>query len=68
MKNMRRVLIFDFDGVIVDSFEAVFEVFNVLCEKHQIKKFKNKEEFSELFNENVFDGIIKRGVTKEKMP
>src|SRR3989338_4529496 len=43
-KTELKAIIFDFDGVIIDSFEAWFHTFNELREEYKLKKF-NKEEF-----------------------
>jgi len=64
-----KILIFDYDGVIVNSLDPVLEFYNdELSEKYNFKKFETKKEFTDLFKGNLFESLIKRGVDKDKMP
>ncbi|MDY6820087.1 MAG: HAD-IA family hydrolase [Deferribacterota bacterium] len=38
-RTYKKLLIYDFDGVIVDSKEAVFKFYDIICENFNLKKF-----------------------------
>lgn len=70
---MKRILAFDYDGVIVDSLNLIMKIFNDACrkysfEKYNIKEIKDKEEFVKLFDSNFYDVIVSKGMPKEKIP
>lgn len=62
-----RVLLFDYDGVIANSFYVVFNIFNSVCEKYGLPKM-NKEEFVHLYDDNFYVDVVKRGMKKEDIP
>jgi len=49
---MIKALLFDFDGVLVDSFEISFNASLITN-----KNWKNRKHYRELFNGNVYDGL-----------
>ncbi|SRR6056297_3345927 len=57
------IIIFDYDGVIVDSLSLVFSIYNDLAPKYNCKKLKNKQEFTEFFKGNFFDGWGNNGIS-----
>ncbi|MCD4705981.1 HAD hydrolase-like protein [bacterium] len=65
MRN--NILIFDYDGVIVDSLDLAMKVFNNTCKKHKINGVADKNEFANLFDENFYKSVIKFGIPKEKI-
>ncbi|MFZ4648851.1 MAG: HAD family hydrolase [Patescibacteria group bacterium] len=46
---MIKAVIFDYDGVIVDSFASVFEAYKVICERFKVDCPENLEEFRKTF-------------------
>lgn len=46
---MIKIIIFDYDGVIVDSFEKVHEVYQIICEKLGKKCPKDLEDFRKIY-------------------
>lgn len=62
---MIKVIIFDYDGVIVDSFPTVHKVYQIICEK--LGKFcpSNFEEFRKVYGEGADEFSIKSGFSKE---
>jgi phosphoglycolate phosphatase-like HAD superfamily hydrolase len=62
---MKSVFIFDFDGVIADSLEAVISIYNRVCHKYGVKEINNKKEFTDLFNGNFYDGLAEAGIPQE---
>jgi phosphoglycolate phosphatase len=59
------VLVFDFDGVIVDSFAVARKVVNDVIVPHL--QPLNKKEFAALYEQNFYEGIVAKGWPKEKM-
>jgi len=62
-----RILLFDYDGVIANSFSVVFNIFNSVCEKYGLPKM-NREEFVHLYDDNFYVDVVKRGMKKEDIP
>lgn len=62
-----RVLLFDYDGVIANSFSVVFNIFNSVCEGYGLSKM-NKEEFVHLYDDNFYVDVLNRGMKKEDIP
>jgi phosphoglycolate phosphatase len=62
-----RILLFDYDGVIANSFLVVFNIFNSVCEQYGLFKM-NKDEFVHLYDDNFYVDVVKRGMKKENIP
>jgi len=59
---MQKLFLFDFDGVLVDSL-AVYERRVRLClEKIGNPAVQNRNDFLALFEDNFYEGIVKRGI------
>lgn len=65
-RKKQKVFIFDYDGTIVGSTFTVFKAFNETAEKYGIKKV-SKEDFSKLYNNNLYLSLIKHGIKKDKL-
>jgi len=52
---MIKLIIFDYDGVIVDSFKTVYEVYKIICQKLGVKKPKNIEVFRNIYGYNLIE-------------
>jgi phosphoglycolate phosphatase len=62
MHNAQKLLLFDFDGVIVDSLE-VYERRVTLCLERIGKPLvRNRADFLMLFEDNFYEAIVKKGV------
>jgi len=64
---MKNVLIFDYDGVLIDSFDLFMDHFLSSCEKFGFKEVNNKESFLKLFNGNMYESMFKMGLSKEEI-
>jgi len=60
-----NILIFDFDGVIVDSFDIFLENFLEACQSVGVTQVNSKEHFLRLFDDNIYVGMVKFGISKE---
>jgi phosphoglycolate phosphatase len=59
--NVDPVILFDFDGVIADSFEAYFAVFTGVCAEMGYHRLNSKEAFLRLFEGNPVRRLLKAG-------
>ena len=59
---MKRLFLFDFDGVIVDSLELYEEMTRRCFEKIGKPITKNREDFLNLFDDNFYEALRKSGV------
>lgn len=63
--STRRLLILDFDGVIIDSIDVVKKIFNTLRRKYNLPKFITNEEVGKMYEINFFELLRQRGVSQE---
>ena len=64
---MSDVLIFDYDGVLIDSFDIFMKYFLESCRKFNFDKVKNREDFLKIFNGNMYENMFKMGLSKEEI-
>ncbi len=64
---MNNLLIFDYDGVIVDTFDVFYKYFIKACRKEGVEEIKTKNDFLKLYNENVYESMFKMGLSREKI-
>jgi phosphoglycolate phosphatase len=62
---MRRVLIFDYDGVIVDSFPVIISIYKRMADKYGWDS--SEEGFNKLFDNNFFQSLRLQGLSDEQM-
>jgi phosphoglycolate phosphatase len=59
---VKKLFIFDFDGVVVDSLELYEHSVKLCMEKIGRHPIENHEAFLDLFEENFYQGIVSRGI------
>ena len=59
---MKKLFLFDFDGVLVDSLCLYEKSVNLCLERIGKRPIESREEFLDLFEENFFSSITKRGI------
>lgn len=64
---MKNVLIFDYDGVLVDSFDIFSHHFISACKEENLDEIANKDDFLDLFDNNMYESMFDRGLTKDKI-
>jgi len=62
---MKTVLIFDYDGVIVDSLDIFMKLFIKACRENGWEEISSKQDFLSLFNGNMYEKMMKLGMTKQ---
>jgi phosphoglycolate phosphatase len=62
---MTSVFIFDYDGVLVDSFELFMNLFLKACKNHGWNQISTKKEFLYLFEGNMFEYMMNHGMSRQ---
>lgn len=64
----KKIIIFDYDGVIVDSLDSYEKAVISAFRKNGFNQINSRESFLALFDGNFFESVIKLGVPPEKIP
>jgi phosphoglycolate phosphatase len=59
---MQKLFLFDFDGVLVDSLEVYERRVKLCLEKIGNPIIQSRNDFLDLFEDNFYQGIIKKGI------
>lgn len=59
---MNRLLLFDFDGVVVDSLDLYEDAVNRCLREIGTAPFGDRGEFLDIFDDNFYEGIRRKGV------
>ncbi|MBN2377812.1 MAG: HAD family hydrolase [Sedimentisphaerales bacterium] len=62
---MQKIIMFDFDGVIVDSLEIFRSNFTAVCKKSGHQQFSDNDRFLDLLNGNFYEEIANSGIPLE---
>lgn len=65
---MKKIIIFDFDGVIADSLGIYSKLFIDTCKKHGFNQISSKEQFISLFEKNLYESMIEIGIPENEIP
>lgn len=63
----KKLLMFDFDGTLVDSKEIAFKSYNAIAPDFGLAKRKNSAEFSKFYNHNFYSSLVEAGLPAEKV-
>ncbi|KUO51737.1 MAG: haloacid dehalogenase [Desulfitibacter sp. BRH_c19] len=58
------LIMFDYDGVIVDSFEVHARNFIVACQENEFNEVNNYKDLLDLYEGNIYSGLSAKGLTK----
>lgn len=64
---MKNVLIFDYDGVIVDSYQIFMTNFINACKKEGWSSIATREDFLKIFEKNMYESMYAMGMKKEEI-
>ncbi|MFA7209107.1 MAG: HAD-IA family hydrolase [Parcubacteria group bacterium] len=62
---MIKAIIFDYDGVIIDSFVSVFEVYKMICRRFKVSCPKTLEEFRVVYGYNYKECLKNLGIQEK---
>ncbi len=65
---MNKIIIFDYDGVIVDSLNIYEKAVISTFQKNGCTQMNSRESFLKLFDNNFFESAIRVGIPREKIP
>jgi phosphoglycolate phosphatase len=65
---MRRIVMFDYDGVVVDSFAHFFHGFTQTCRRHGYRHLLGREAFLSLFDINLYEAMVQAGIPRATLP
>ena len=63
---MQKLFLFDFDGVLVDSLEVYEQRVKLCLEKIGKPIVQSRNDFLDLFEDNFYEAIVKKGIDLEK--
>jgi len=61
---MKKVIIFDYDGVIIDSLNLFMDQFLSACQIEGWTQINSKQSFLQLFDGNMYENMMKLGMNK----
>ncbi|MBI3334161.1 HAD family hydrolase [Candidatus Pacearchaeota archaeon] len=72
MKNLKSqvrefILLFDYDGTLVDSTELVHTAFNAAVAHYGFSHVLSKKEFMTLYDKNVYESIVELGLPRARL-
>ncbi len=62
---MVRILLFDYDGVLVDSLDIFMNHFIAACQHEGFSQIHDKKSFLGLFNKNLYESMLEIGMGLE---
>lgn len=70
MKQLRKkeiILLFDYDGTILDSLDVSWRSFNSTARKMGFKEMDSKKDFIELYISNLYKSLLRHGIPGGKI-
>ena len=67
ISGMGRLLVFDYDGVLVDSYDVFKHYFLQACRDQGIKAISSEADFLSLFDGNLYECMLQRGLTRDQI-
>jgi len=64
---MKNLLIFDYDGVLVDSFDIFMSEFIHACDSEDLNHIAGREQFLALFEGNMYERMLEMGLQEEQI-
>ena len=61
MSIVNPFVMFDFDGVVADSYRVFIEIFSEIRDEMKIRQFQTEEEILQLFDGNPILALVKKG-------
>jgi len=64
---MKKVILFDYDGTILDSMGLVYSSYNGIAGKYGMKKIESLKEFIKLYDKNIYESFFELGLDKKRV-
>lgn len=64
---MDRLLVFDYDGVLVDSYEVFKRYFLEACRAEAVDAVSTEQDFLSLFDGNLYESMLQRGMSRNQV-
>ena len=64
---MKKVIIFDYDGVIIDSYKIFVKYFIKACKKEGFSQISTEEDFLRLYEKNMYESMYNIGMNKDQI-
>jgi phosphoglycolate phosphatase len=64
---MTKAIVFDYDGVIVDSFSSFFTIYKKICKHFGVKEPRDIKDFKDNFNNNFEESLRKSKIPIDKI-
>ncbi len=64
---MSKVVLFDYDGTILNSMDVVYKEYNKIADKYGMKKVASFKDFMLLYDTNIYDSFFKLGLDKNRV-
>ncbi len=64
---MTRVLAFDYDGVLVDSYAVFKRYFLMACQEENIDSISSEHDFLSLFDGNLYERMTQQGLSRDQI-
>lgn len=65
---MTKLLIFDFDGTLYDTFDLIYNNIKKTALKYGIDKIKTKKDFIAIYNKNFYYSMKRLGLRQKDLP
>jgi phosphoglycolate phosphatase len=62
---MQNILIFDYDGVLVDSLQIFMREFLRACRQENVQSITTENDFLHLFDNNMYESMMNLGMTRK---
>lgn len=63
---MVKVILFDYDGTILNSMDTVYKEYNKIAPKYNMQKLDSFKDFMNLYDFNIYDSFFRLGLDKDR--
>lgn len=67
-KKRKTILLFDYDGTIIDSVDIAYKVFKSIAKDYGLASPKTIKHFVELYKINFYESLIIKGLLRAQLP
>lgn len=67
-KKKKIILLFDYDGTIIDSVDIAYKVFKSIAKEYGLASPKSVKHFVDLYKINFYESLIIKGLLQAQLP